>query len=154
MRSPIVIPVVVIGLLLSLTAGLATQEPARLPRSVTDPGVITTRQAITPAGVQTVFDGRVFGLTFGATNDELWVLTRANRGGGADLYRLDWLQNRTQNRWSLAGAPALQGLALDPIRQQPGWRRRSDPDTGRSALRPARGRSRTLSERRAGRRGR
>ena len=118
MRSRIVTTVWVAGLVLSVTVGLATQEPARLPRSVTDPGVITTRQAITPAGVQTVFDGRVFGLTFGTTNDELWVLTRANRGG-ADLFRLDWLQNRIQNRWQLPGTPALQGLALDPVRKTP-----------------------------------
>ena len=37
-------------------------------RSVTDPGVVTTRQTITPAGVQTIFDGRVYGVAFGASS--------------------------------------------------------------------------------------
>jgi YVTN family beta-propeller protein len=119
MRARITRTVLTGAFLLSLMAvGLLAQEPARPVRAVTDPGVITTRQAITPAGVQTIFDGRVFGLTFGATGDELWVLTRANRGG-ADLFRLDWMQNRVQSRWELPGAPALQGLALDPVRKTP-----------------------------------
>ena len=59
-----------------------TRRARRSPsRAVTDPGVITTRQAITPAGVQSVFDGRVYGLTFGATDAELWVLTGRTRAG-------------------------------------------------------------------------
>ena len=119
MRSSITVTVLSGAVLLLFTAsGLLSQEAAPPVRAVTDPGVITTRQAITPAGVQTVFDGRVFGLTFGATDDELWVLTRANRGS-ADLFRLDWMQNLVHSRWELAGAPALQGLALDPVRKTP-----------------------------------
>ena len=49
-----------------------TPGPARF---VTDPGVITTRQAITPAGVQAIFDGRVYGLTFTANPNEIFVPT-------------------------------------------------------------------------------
>jgi len=44
-------------------------------RAVTDPGVITTRQTITPAGVPTVFDGRVYGVAFGEDASNIWVAT-------------------------------------------------------------------------------
>ena len=88
-------------------------------RGVTDPGVVTTRQAITPAGVQSVFDGRVYGVAFGASASELWVLTGRSRAGKAQLYRLDWLKNAVGGRWELEGAPALQGLAFDPERGSP-----------------------------------
>ena len=86
---------------------------------MTDPGVVTTRQAITPAGVQSVFDGRVYGVAFGASASELWVLTGRTRAGKAQLYRLDWLKNAVGGRWELEGAPALQGLAFDPERGSP-----------------------------------
>jgi YVTN family beta-propeller protein len=77
-------------------------------RSVTDPGTITTRQAISPAGVQTVFKGRVQGVQFGKAG-ELFVITRTH------LYRLDWLENRVISRHELgrAGVAGLRGLAYD-----------------------------------------
>ena len=91
-------------------------EPSR---GVTDPGVITTGQAITPAGVQSVFDGRVYGVTFGATDADLWVLTGRTRAGRTEVYRLDWLENRARGRWELDGTAALQGLVFDPVRKSP-----------------------------------
>jgi hypothetical protein len=45
---------------------LAAQMPDAPVRAVTDPGTVTTRQSITPAGVQSVFSGRVQGVAFGA----------------------------------------------------------------------------------------
>jgi YVTN family beta-propeller protein len=95
------------------------QSVTQPSRGVTDPGVVTTRQTITPAGVQSVFDGRVYGVTFGADASDLWVLTGRTRAGRAQLYRLDWLKNSVGGRWELEGAPALQGLAYDPVRQSP-----------------------------------
>src|SRR6266851_2136176 len=53
---------------------LLFQTIDRPVRSVTDPGVVTTRQAIAPAGVPTVFQGRTYGVAFGANAAELWVL--------------------------------------------------------------------------------
>ena len=97
----------------------AVQSVERPVRGVTDPGVVTTRQAITPAGVQSVFDGRVYGIAFGSSASELWVLTGRTRAGKAQLYRLDWLKNAVGGRWELEGAPALQGLAFDPERGSP-----------------------------------
>jgi len=100
--------------------GVAAESQAPPPtRGVTDPGVITTRQAITPAGVQSVFDGRVYGLAFGAEDDEIWVLTGRTKAGRPHVYQLDWLENRVRNSWALSGIPALQGLVLDPLRKSP-----------------------------------
>src|SRR5882672_1386846 len=107
-----------VGCVVASLAGVAVaQTVARPTRGVTDPGVITTRQTITPAGVQTVFDGRVYGLTFGATGDELWVLAGAR--GGPNVYRLDWRENVVRDRWPLQGTAALQGLVLDPATRTP-----------------------------------
>jgi YVTN family beta-propeller protein len=103
----------------SFVAMFAEQSVERPARAVTDPGVVTTRQSITPAGVQSVFDGRVYGMAFGSTPSELWVLTGRTRAGKAQLYRLDWLKNAVGGRWEIDGAPALQGLALDPHRGSP-----------------------------------
>jgi hypothetical protein len=88
-------------------------------RGVTDPGVVTTRQTITPAGVQSVFDGRVYGIAFGGDGNELWVLTGRTRGGKSQLYQLGWLKNAVIGRWELDGTPAIQGLAFDPVRRSP-----------------------------------
>src|SRR5215510_1593022 len=68
-------------------------------RAVTDPGVVTTRQGITPAGVQTVFEGRVYGLAFGRASSELWVLTAgAASTSQMQVYKLDWRSNQTLAR--------------------------------------------------------
>lgn len=75
-------------------------------RAVSDPGVVTTRQTITPAGVPTVFQGRVYGVAFGPDASELWVLN-ANH-----VYRLDWRQNKVLGRVVHGGAPGLQSLAF------------------------------------------
>jgi YVTN family beta-propeller protein len=91
-----------------LIAAIAwAQTPQQPVRSVTDPGVITTRQAITPAGVPSIFKGRVYGVAFGESAADLWVL------GVSDVYRMDWKQNRVVERVPLGGAPGLQGLRYD-----------------------------------------
>lgn len=77
-------------------------------RAVTDPGVVTTRQGITPAGVQAVFQGRVYGLTFGANSSEVWVL------GAGQIFRFDWSGNRVIDRIELRGNAGLQGIQYDP----------------------------------------
>ena len=75
-------------------------------RAVSDPGVVTTRQAITPAGVQSVFDGRVHASAFGSGNS-LWVLSRTH------LYQLDWLENRLLAKLALDGIGGVRGLTID-----------------------------------------
>jgi YVTN family beta-propeller protein len=91
----------------------AAQTPDKPVRSVTDPGVVTTRQAITPAGVPTVFQGRVYGVAFGTNTSELWVLNATR------IYRLDWNQNRVLDNVPLTGTPGLQGIRFDAGRGAP-----------------------------------
>src|SRR5215813_12404601 len=97
---------------LFLTVATAQTEDKPV-RSVTDPGVVTTRQAITPAGVPTVFKGRVYGVAFGANSSELWVLNATR------VYRLDWNQNRVLDNVPLNGSPGLQGIRFDAGRKLP-----------------------------------
>jgi YVTN family beta-propeller protein len=76
-------------------------------RAVTDPGIVTTGQAITPAGVPTIFDGRVYGVTFGENASAIWVASATK------LFKLDWQQNRTLETIGLNGLPGLQGIQFD-----------------------------------------
>ena len=89
------------------------QTPDKPVRAVTDPGAVTTRQAITPAGVPTVFQGRVYGVAFGTNSSELWVLNATR------VYRLDWNQNRVLDNVPLNGTPGLQGIRFDAARKAP-----------------------------------
>jgi len=72
-----------------------------------DPGVVTTRQGITPAGVPTVFTGKVHGVAFGATPEEVIVL------GATHLYRMDWKANRVIEQTLLDGGPGMQSVRWD-----------------------------------------
>jgi YVTN family beta-propeller protein len=83
---------------------LIAQTPERPVRAVTDPGTVTTRQAIAPAGVPTVFQGKIYGVAFGRTSDEVWVLHTSS------VYRLDWKNNKVAGRWPLGGGAAPQGV--------------------------------------------
>jgi YVTN family beta-propeller protein len=80
----------------SAFAQIGNEDPVR---QVTDPGVVTTGQRTTPAGVQSVFPTRVYGVRFGKDRSELHVLA-AN-----ELIHLDWLQNKVHSRTSVAGMP-------------------------------------------------
>src|SRR5688572_3993036 len=96
-----------------LIAATALAQTAQQPaRAVTDPGVITTRQAITPAGVPSIFRGKVFGVTFGESSADVWVVT------GTDIYRMDWKANRVVERVPLGGAAAMQGIRYDAERKR------------------------------------
>jgi len=95
--------------LLVAAAGCCAAQTLEQPsRSVTDPGIITTRQAITPAGVQSVFQGRVYGVAWAGDTGELWVLH------ATEVYRLDWRNNRVVARIPHGGVPGNQSIAADP----------------------------------------
>ncbi len=125
--------------LLTLLIG-AIQTPQEPVPAVTDPGVVTTRQAITPAGIQSVFDGRVYGVTFGESTEEMWVLTSglelqslpwiirslppSDRRPVSDsdwardvsqLTQLDWRRNHVLSRFVMEGDPGLQGVHYDSL---------------------------------------
>ena len=97
----------------TLCLGLLPLAASAQTRAVTDPGVITTRQAITPAGVPTVFDGRVYGVAFGGDPATIWV------ANASKLYELDWRQNSVRSAVALDGTPGLQGLQFDRVANQP-----------------------------------
>src|SRR5256885_15985301 len=71
----------------------APPPPPPLPqprREVPDSGIIAVDQRVTPAGVQSVFTGRVYGVRFGAQSNEIWVIVpgavyRLGGGGNAVL---------------------------------------------------------------------
>ncbi|MGO9012887.1 MAG: alkaline phosphatase family protein [Bryobacteraceae bacterium] len=80
-------------------------------RTVLDPGVITTRQSITPAGVQTVFQSRVYGIAFGPSSDLVYALVGAPKA--ALVYKLDWRTNRVAEQVKAAVVPGMQSIAFD-----------------------------------------
>ena len=77
-------------------------------RDVSDPGVIATGQRVTPAGVQSVFEGKVGGVRFGETSDEIWVAVPNY------VYRLGWRDNSVRSRAHVDGRPGVYSLAVDP----------------------------------------
>ena len=83
---------------------LLAQTADRPVRAVTDPGVITTRQAITPAGTPSVFSTRVYGIAWEGASGDLLVL-QANQ-----VVRLNWNRNEFAARTPLAGTPGNQSL--------------------------------------------
>jgi DNA-binding beta-propeller fold protein YncE len=94
------------ALLLAALQQTGAQQPVR---SVPDPGVIATDQRVTPAGVQTVFTGRVAGVRFDGSASRLWVaVPRA-------AYRLDWRDNRVLAVAHFDGTPGVHGVAVDPV---------------------------------------
>ncbi|MDX1983301.1 MAG: alkaline phosphatase family protein [Bryobacteraceae bacterium] len=93
-----------IAALLLASASVFAQSPEQPVRAVTDPGVVTTRQSITPAGVPSIFQGRVYGVDFGASNGEIWVL------GATHVWRLDWRQNKVLDRLPHQGKAGIQSL--------------------------------------------
>ncbi|MSU48497.1 MAG: hypothetical protein EXS37_05285 [Opitutus sp.] len=96
-----------VALALITLAALAASRDPKPVRNVTDPGVIVTRQNTTPAGVQSVFEGRVYGVAFGAKADEIWALT------AKEVVGINWRENRVVASVALEGKPGLQGLTPD-----------------------------------------
>jgi YVTN family beta-propeller protein len=107
------IGITVFAMLLAAALG-TSQTPDRPVRGVPDPGVVTTRQSITPAGVQSVFSGRVYGVAFGSKSDTLYVALNS----GA-IYELNWRSNQVLRIVRGAARPGMQGMVLDPITSEP-----------------------------------
>lgn len=101
------------ALLLAINLRAAEEEEDRgLPvPNVIDPGVITTRQAITPAGVQSIFEGRVHGVAFGLSSHDVRVIVKSNRG--TTILELDWQKNRVEQMVRLPAQPGMQSITFD-----------------------------------------
>jgi DNA-binding beta-propeller fold protein YncE len=102
-----------ISVIVASLALLAPQRGTPLPtRDVSDPGVIATGQRTTPVGVQTVFTGKVGGVRFGASSDEIWVAVPNI------AYHLDWRANRVIAQGRIDGRPGVYGVTIDPVTQR------------------------------------
>lgn len=88
------------------TSFAQTAATAAPTRNVSDAGVITTRQAITPAGAQTVFDSSVYSVGF-SNDGDVWALNRKR------LMLLDPSDNRVIADHDLPGDRGVRGLAMD-----------------------------------------
>ena len=92
-----------------LAIATAIAQAQQFPtRNVRDPGVIATGQRVTPAGVQSVFEGKVGGVRFGRTSDEIWAAVPGY------VYRLEWRANVVRARAKVDGRPGVYALAIDP----------------------------------------
>lgn len=101
---------------LALTFVILLQTPANpFPpppqprREIPDPGTIATTQRVTPAGVQSVFTDRVFGVRFGTRPEEIWVSIH----GAA--YHLSWRDNAVLSSAAFDGRAGVQGIVVDPV---------------------------------------
>jgi YVTN family beta-propeller protein len=117
---------------LLFAAACNVSQPAAQPvRVVPDPGAVTTLQSITPAGVQSVFAGRVYGVAFGESSDTLYVALSS----GA-IYELEWRTNRVLRVIRAAARPGMQGIVLDPSTREP-LLSTSSPSSGSGLIRIA-----------------
>ena len=100
-----------VALLLALqaTAQQPVKRPAAPQRPLADPGVIAVEQRVTPAGVQSVFYGKVAGVRFGKNPGELWVVVPEA------AYRLAWRDNRAITSSAFDGRAGVHGVAIDPV---------------------------------------
>jgi hypothetical protein len=93
---------------------LQVQQPVPVPqRVVKDSGVIAVGQRVTPAGVQSVFAGRVASVRFGASASDLWVAVPGS------AWHMQWRDNRVHGRAEFVGRPGVHGLVIDPVTARP-----------------------------------
>jgi YVTN family beta-propeller protein len=85
--------------------------------NVVDPGVIPSRQGITPAGFQSVFESRVNGVAFGENDDSIYAATLGQKG--SLLYQIDLKTNRVLSMVGSSASTGMQGLVYDPVAHTP-----------------------------------
>jgi YVTN family beta-propeller protein len=85
--------------------------------SVIDPGIIPSRQAITPAGMQSIFESRVHGIAFGENGQSIYAATLSQKG--SLIYQIDLKTNQMRNAFSASVSAGMQGLAYDPVTHAP-----------------------------------
>ena len=85
----------------------AAPPPAK--QDTTPRAVIATGQRVTPAGMESVFKGRVAGVRFGTRPNELWVAVPGM------AHRLNYRENKLVSSAPFDGTPGANGIALDPV---------------------------------------
>jgi YVTN family beta-propeller protein len=103
--------------------GPVGQDEARPASAVTpaanvvDPGVIPSRQEITPAGIESVFESRVNGVAFGENGNSIYAATIGQKGGL--LYQIDLQTNHMIGVVVSSAAPGMQGVVYDTVGRTP-----------------------------------
>ncbi|MCW5963636.1 MAG: bifunctional YncE family protein/alkaline phosphatase family protein [Bryobacterales bacterium] len=104
-----------VALLFVATGSVAQTGKEDPVRQVTDPGVVTTGQRVVPAGVQSVFPTRVYGVRYSNTSDDVYALA-AN-----GVVKLNWRRNSVEQRITLSAetgrgafTSGIQSIAYHP----------------------------------------
>ena len=98
-----------LSLAILAAAPLQQRMPPPPTRDVDDPGVVVTAQRVSPAGLQSVFEGRVTGVRFGSGSSDIWVAAPGT------AYHLDWRSNRVLGTAAIEGRPGVHAIAVDPV---------------------------------------
>jgi YVTN family beta-propeller protein len=85
--------------------------------SVVDPGIIPSRQEITPAGLQSVFESRVNGVAFDENGDSIYAAALGRKG--SYIFQIDLKSNRMLRVMDSPIAVGMQGLVYDPVAHAP-----------------------------------
>jgi YVTN family beta-propeller protein len=85
--------------------------------SVVDPGVIPSRQQITPAGLQSIFESRVYGVSFGADGTSIYAAVLGQKG--TLVYQIDLKSNRMMTVLTTEASAGMQGLTYDSTSHTP-----------------------------------
>jgi hypothetical protein len=85
--------------------------------SVVDRGVIPSRQQITPAGLQSIFEGRVYGVSFGADGNSIYAAVLGQKG--SLVYQIDLKSNHMMTALTTEASVGMQGLTYDSTGQTP-----------------------------------
>ena len=85
--------------------------------SVVDPGVIPSRQLISPAGLQSVFESRVYGVAFGEHGDSIYAATAGQKE--SFIYQINLKTNQMMTVLRAGAISGMQGLTYDPVTHTP-----------------------------------
>ncbi|MEP6622602.1 MAG: beta-propeller fold lactonase family protein, partial [bacterium] len=92
---------------LAMMLALALLVTVQQAQDTTPRAVIATGQRVTPAGVQSVFKGRVAGVRFGSKANELWVAVPGM------AHRLNHKSNTLISSLAFEGTPGVNGVVMD-----------------------------------------
>jgi DNA-binding beta-propeller fold protein YncE len=85
--------------------------------SVVDPGIIPSRQGITPAGLQSVFESRVNGVVFSEDGRSVYAATLGQNS--SHVFQIDLETNHMVDVIDSPVGVGMQGLAYDPGSHSP-----------------------------------
>jgi YVTN family beta-propeller protein len=100
--------------------GEQESKPLNAPppaNSVVDPGVIPSRQQITPAGLQSIFEGRVYGVAFGENGESIFAVVPGQKG--TLVYQIDLKSNQMISALTAGASSGMQGLTYDATSHTP-----------------------------------